>query len=109
MNSPTRTEMWPIPNGQICQAKDEWGFIPWTNDGEEVMVRGKVNGEKGCKHLATVKWGDVMEFNHGGGGFWCECCSLDAQIKHAEERLAALDEMRVRRAEACRTDGKDNQ
>ena len=45
--------------------------------------------------------GDVHEFNHGGGQFWCECHALDAQIVHAEERVKALAELHEKRRTAC--------
>lgn len=96
------SDFWPIPKGKLCQAKDEWGIIP-DPAGSNVARWGITNEGKGCLHLATVKWGDAMEFNHGGGQFWCEHCALDAQIKHAEDRAKALDDLKAKRLTACAT------
>jgi hypothetical protein len=85
-----------IPKGQLCQAKDEYGIVPDTTGGSMWGV-----ASRGCSHPATVRWGDLHDFNHGGGKFWCECCALDAQIAHAEERVKALDELRAKRITAC--------
>lgn len=95
------TDPWPIPEGQLCQAKDEWNIVPAPEWGENVKTWGVSNKGQGCLHPATVKWGDVMEFNHGGGRFYCEHCALDAQIAHIEERMKVLDELKEKRLTAC--------
>lgn len=54
------------------------------------------------KREGTIKWvgdGGVMDLVHGAYSMWCEVCTLKEQIKHAEERAAALPEMRARLAE----------
>jgi len=50
-----------------------------------------------CKiREATKLVGDAMVLNHGGGSWWCEVCLLEAQIAHAEERAAALPDLRLK-------------
>jgi hypothetical protein len=47
----------------------------------------------------TRKWlgeGGAVDLVHGFYSMWCEVCVLKEQIKHAEERAAALPEMRAR-------------
>jgi hypothetical protein len=48
----------------------------------------------------TVKWGDALAVTHGFAQMWCEICSYEAQIKHAEERATVLPELRERLAAA---------
>ena len=86
-----------IPAGQLCQAKDKYGPVRHP-DG---VTRWSRLAQPGCPHPATVLWGDVNTFNHGGGAFWCEHCVLDTQIAHAEERIKALDGLREKRKIAC--------
>lgn len=43
----------------------------------------------------TVKWGDILAVTHGFGQMWCLRCVLEAQIAHAEERAAALPDLRA--------------
>ena len=43
--------------------------------------------------------GGVMALVHGGYAWWCLLCCLDAQIAYAEERAAALPELREQRRE----------
>lgn len=53
---------------------------------------------KWCAHCgerpATERWGDALALTHGGAQLWCKVCVLEAQIAHAEERAAALPELR---------------
>lgn len=51
---------------------------------------------------ATVNWtgeGGTMDFIHGQYQRWCELCALRAQLKHAQERAAAIPELERRIAE----------
>lgn len=48
----------------------------------------------------TIRWGDALAITHGGAQWWCLVCALQAQINHAEERAAALPELRERLAAA---------
>jgi hypothetical protein len=50
----------------------------------------------------TVRWGDALTLTHGFALLWCEVCALTAQIAHAEERAAALPELRDRLQRAAR-------
>lgn len=53
-------------------------------------------------HPGTRKWvgeGGSLAMNHGFYEMRCEGCVLRAQIAFAEERAAALDELRLRLAE----------
>lgn len=48
-------------------------------------------------HKGTIKWvgeGGGIALVHGFYEMWCECCVLKEQIKHAEERSAALPGLR---------------
>lgn len=47
----------------------------------------------------TLNWGDALAFTHGFSRKVCEVCALTKQIEHAEERAAALPELRARLAE----------
>ncbi len=38
--------------------------------------------------------GGVMGFVHGAYTYWCDCCVLKEQIKHAEEQVKRLRELR---------------
>jgi hypothetical protein len=91
------SDPWPRPEGQLCQAKDEYGIVDF--DGQKVW--GLINPENGCKHPGTVRWGDLHDWNHGGGAWFCEHHALDEQIAHAEERVRALAELKAQRVHAC--------
>lgn len=53
-----------------------------------------------CKErVGTIKWvGDsgALALSHGFYEMWCEVCALKEQIRYAEERAAALPELRAR-------------
>jgi hypothetical protein len=53
------------------------------------------------KRTGTVKYsegGSALDFIHGFYDFWCEECVLTKQIAFAEERAAALPDLRRRLA-----------
>lgn len=50
------------------------------------------------KEPGTERWGDALAFSHGFEVLWCKRCVLTTQIAHAEERAAALPELRARLA-----------
>lgn len=46
----------------------------------------------------TFRWigyGGALDYVHGNYEMWCLACVLRLQIKHAEERSAALPELRA--------------
>jgi protein-arginine kinase activator protein McsA len=48
-----------------------------------------------CKsRQATLHFGDMLSFSHGGGKNCCELCATRMQLDHAEERAAELPELR---------------
>lgn len=51
------------------------------------------------KRPGTIRWGAELSLSHGWVQMWCERCAVEAQIKHAEERAAALPELRTRLGE----------
>ena len=52
------------------------------------------------QHQGTVKWtAGALDMAHGFYQMWCEGCALRKQIEHAEERAAALPELRQRLAD----------
>ncbi len=67
-----------------------------------------------CKNCgdreASVKWtgdGGVLALVHGAWQPWCSICVLKTQIEHAEERAAALPELRRELEEALDEDRCD--
>jgi hypothetical protein len=90
-----------MPEGQLCQAKDEFGIVPYEWNGQMTETWGKVRGESACGHPASVMWTEgAMAAIHGAYAWWCECCALDVQIRHAEERAKELESLRAKRLTA---------
>lgn len=48
------------------------------------------------KRPATLHFGDMLSFTHGGVQNCCEVCSVVMQLEHAEERAAAIPELKAR-------------
>lgn len=56
---------------------------PWSS------INHKICGF--CKtRPATLHFGDMLSFTHGGGLNCCEICSTEKQLAHARERAAAI-------------------
>lgn len=54
-----------------------------------------------CKTApATLHFGDMLSFTHGGGMNCCELCCVEKQLAHAQERAALIPELEARLAEA---------
>jgi hypothetical protein len=52
------------------------------------------------KRPAAVWWCDgAMDFIHFGGLAWCDYCTVEAQLKHARERAAAIPDLEKRLAD----------
>jgi len=48
---------------------------------------------------ATVKWGDVMTINHGGGQNYCERCAIEERVYHARARAKELAKLEAKLVE----------
>lgn len=58
------------------------------------------------KHPATTRWvenGSVLEWTHGFYAWWCSCCSLKAQLKHARAQARRVERLEVQLKIAKRT------
>lgn len=60
------------------------------------------NKRKGTK--AWVGHGDVVSFVHS---VWCEICVVDAQLRHAQERAAAIPELEAKLRELLEAAGEE--
>lgn len=45
---------------------------------------------------ATMHFGDMLSFTHGGGLNCCELCCAEQQLEHARERAALIPELEDR-------------
>jgi len=48
------------------------------------------------EHKATILWigeGSTLDWVHGAGVPWCECCCLKAQLDYAKKRMAGIPEL----------------
>ena len=52
---------------------------------------------KWCKtRPATLKFGDMLYFTHGGQENCCEICSTRMQLEHAKERAKVVEELEAK-------------
>lgn len=51
------------------------------------------------KREATLHFGDMLSFTHGGGWNCCELCSTEMQLAHARERAAVIPELEAKVSE----------
>lgn len=57
-----------------------------------------------------VKWlggSGFLARTHGHYRFWCEICTLEAQLAYAQERAAAIPELEAALVRARRADAED--
>ena len=45
---------------------------------------------------ATLHFGDMLSFTHGGGLNCCALCCAEMQLKHARERAALIPELEAK-------------
>jgi hypothetical protein len=49
-----------------------------------------------CPNEGSFKWGDTLALTHGFSQIICERCATELQLEYAEERAAAIPELRAK-------------
>lgn len=69
--------------GHVCELREVW------------LSRQDLCGECGIRE-GTIKWGESIQVARGHYTLRCELCAVRAQVKHAEEKVIGLPELRMK-------------